>query len=79
MNQIGTKVKGFALMRKNEALDKLFDIIDINHDDIIDRNEFSNSLILLAGGNPDDKIEAMFMLYDINGDGLINFEELYQH
>lgn len=66
-------------MRKNDALEKLFEIIDVNHDDIIDRNELSNSLILLAGGNSADKIEAMFMLYDINGDGLISFEELYAH
>lgn len=77
MSKIGSKVTGWAKMRKNDALTKLFKIIDVNDDGVIDRGELSNSLILLAGGKSEDKIEAMFMLYDINGDGLISFDELY--
>ena len=69
----------FNQIKKQQALKILFDNIDEEKSGEIDKTQALNSLIVMCGGSPDSKSEATFMLYDINGDGLISFEELLEH
>ena len=65
---------GWQKMRKESALSELFKIVDTDNSGRIDKDELFNSLIVLSGGNHDEKIEALFMLYDRTGEGLITFK-----
>lgn len=69
----------FNSVKKKQALKVLFDNIDKEKTGQVEKNEALNSLIVLCGGTPDQKSEATFMLYDVNGDGLISFDELLEH
>lgn len=69
----------FNSVKKKQALKVLFDNVDKEKSGEVDKNEALNSLIVLCGGTPDQKSEATFMLYDVNGDGLISFNELLEH
>ncbi|CAG9314763.1 unnamed protein product [Blepharisma stoltei] len=71
--------EGTEKMRKRRAIRRLFDLIDQNKNGTLEEDEIINSLVVLCGGTPDEKIEAVFMLYDTNGDGLISFDELLAH
>jgi Ca2+-binding EF-hand superfamily protein len=70
---------GWQKMRKESALCDLFKIVDTDNSGRIDKDELFNSLIVLSGGNHDEKIEALFMLYDRTGEGLITFNEVLKH
>ena len=69
----------FNSTKKKQALKILYENIDKNKTGEVDKNEALNSVIVLCGGTPDQKSEATFMLYDLNGDGLISFDELLEH
>ena len=69
----------FNSTKKKQALKILYENIDKNKTGAIDKNEALNSVIVLCGGTPEQKSEATFMLYDLNGDGLISFDELLEH
>ncbi|CAG9326717.1 unnamed protein product [Blepharisma stoltei] len=71
--------EGWEQMRKKNAIKMLFEILDENKNGQLDNDEILNSVIILCGGSPEDKIEAVFTLYDVNGDGLISFDELLAH
>lgn len=38
--------------------------------------EFINGLEIIVNGNVDDRMEFLFKVFDINNDGLIDFEEM---
>lgn len=67
------------ITRKRNAINIVFGILDENKNGQLDNDEILNSVVVLCGGSPEDKIEAVFSLYDINGDGLISFDELLAH
>ena len=69
----------FNQIKKQQALKLLFDEIDTEKTGEADKNQVLNSLIVMCGGSPDSKSEATFMLYDLNGDGLLSFDELLEH
>lgn len=69
----------FNQTKKQQALKILFNNIDEEKKGEVDKNQALNSLIVMCGGCPDSKTEATFMLYDLNGDGLISFDELLEH
>lgn len=71
--------EGWLKMRKESALSDLFKIMDTDTSGRIDKDELFNSLIVLSGGDHDQKIEALFMLYDRTGEGLITFSEVLKH
>lgn len=71
--------EGWLKLRKESALIDLFKIMDTDQSGRIDKDELFNSLIVLSGGNHDEKIEALFMLYDRTGEGLITFSEVLKH
>ncbi|CAF4574642.1 unnamed protein product, partial [Rotaria sp. Silwood2] len=59
------------------SCDTLFNVIDTNHDDTIDFNEF---LFLAAIGNRtaslEERLDIVFDLWDVSNDGLIDQNEL---
>ena len=79
MMDLGKKYSGARRESKENALREIFVLMDINKSQTLDREELINALAAVSGGSEEDKIEAAFMLYDINGDGLISFDEMSRH
>ncbi len=59
-----------------EALSSLFNIIDINHNGLIDIEELVFGLLTFAEGTPDDKIKAAFILFDTDDSMTLDRSEL---
>ena len=70
---------GFERERHNRALREIFKLCDADNSGTIDPEEMLNSVVLLSGGSEDAKIEAVFELYDLDGNGLITMDELVKH
>jgi len=79
MMELGKKYSGARRDSKATALHEIFLLMDINKSQTLDREELINALTAITGGSEEDKIAAVFMLYDVNGDGLISFEEMQRH
>ena len=70
---------GFERERHTRALREIFKLCDSDNSGTIDPEEMLNSVVLLSGGSEDNKIEAVFQLYDLDGNGLITMDELVKH
>ncbi|XP_050305865.1 NADPH oxidase 5 [Anthonomus grandis grandis] len=55
---------------------RVFQIFDKDDSGSISLQEFLDAMHQFAGQSPDDKIRFMFKVYDIDGDGLIQYREL---
>jgi Ca2+-binding EF-hand superfamily protein len=55
---------------------RLFDLFDADNNGVVDFCELASALSVLCGGSRDEKVEAAFALYDINGDGYISLDEM---
>ncbi|KAI9291223.1 neuronal calcium sensor 1, partial [Neoconidiobolus thromboides FSU 785] len=55
-----------------------FDVFDVNKNGAIDFKEFICALSITTRGNPDEKLEWAFQLYDIDKDGYITRDEMLQ-
>lgn len=51
----------------------MFSCID---NEVVDPNEMANCLSLMCGGSVVDKIQAAFILFDINNSNSLSLEEL---
>nr|XP_033330474.1 NADPH oxidase 5 [Megalopta genalis] len=56
--------------------DRAFEIFDKDNSGAISLQEFLDAMHQFAGKSPDDKINFLFKVYDIDGDGLIQLREL---
>mmetsp|Transcript_9559 Transcript_9559/g.11810 ORF Transcript_9559/g.11810 Transcript_9559/m.11810 type:complete len:190 (-) Transcript_9559:2-571(-) len=56
--------------------DRLFTLLDINEDGVVDFKEFISGFALLCKGSVEDKIKVSFNAYDKDGDGTISKDEL---
>jgi len=65
-----------VLWKKGE---ELFERIDFNKNETLEPEEMMNSLILLTEGSPDDKIEAAFMIFDLNHNKCLEWNELLRY
>jgi Ca2+-binding EF-hand superfamily protein len=61
---------------QNLFIDRAFGIFDQNRDGRVDLDCYNETMAQLAGKNADAAIEFLFRIYDGNGDGCLEFEEL---
>jgi len=76
--------KGLGLLEKcglknlddSPFVERLFTLLDVNHDGTIDLQEFVVGLSVLCKGTVEEKLELSFKAYDIDGSGTISKDEL---
>jgi len=61
-----------------EVKNAVFDLFDRDDNDIVDMIEVVCATSLLCKGSEDDKVEAVFYMFDQNGDGFISVDEMYK-
>ncbi|KAM4794479.1 calaxin isoform 3-T3 [Cyanocitta cristata] len=65
-------------MTDDVVLDRVFNIFDRDNDGCITVVEWVEGLGVLLRGTLDEKIKYCFQVYDLNGDGYISREEMFQ-
>lgn len=55
---------------------RLFAYLDDDSSGYLSMREFINGLEIIVNGSDDDRMEFLFKVFDINNDGLIDFEEM---
>eukprot|EP00933_Yihiella_yeosuensis_P034163 TRINITY_DN2768_c2_g3_i1.p1 TRINITY_DN2768_c2_g3~~TRINITY_DN2768_c2_g3_i1.p1 ORF type:complete len:360 (-),score=87.06 TRINITY_DN2768_c2_g3_i1:339-1418(-) len=61
-----------------EVQNAVFDLFDRDDNNIVDMMELICGISLLCNGSEDDKIHAVFAVFDENGDGFISMDEMYK-
>jgi len=56
--------------------DRLFQLLDVDGNGILDLQEFICGLSMLCKGTPDEKLKLSFKAYDLDGNGSISLKEL---
>lgn len=65
-------------MTEDLLMDRVFKSFDKNSDGMIDDMEWVEGLAIFLRGDLKDKISYSFTVYDLNGDGYISREEMFQ-
>jgi len=61
-----------------EVKNAVFDLFDRDDNNVVDMMELICGISLLCGGSEEDKIAAVFGVFDENGDGYISMDEMYK-
>lgn len=61
-----------------EVQNAVFDLFDRDDNNIVDMMELICGISLLCSGTEDDKIHAVFNVFDENGDGFISMDEMFK-
>mmetsp|Transcript_139162 Transcript_139162/g.444076 ORF Transcript_139162/g.444076 Transcript_139162/m.444076 type:complete len:362 (+) Transcript_139162:86-1171(+) len=61
-----------------EVQNAVFDLFDRDDNNIVDMMELICGISLLCSGSEDDKIHAVFEVFDENGDGFISMDEMFK-
>jgi len=56
----------------------VFDLFDRDQNHVVDMMELICGISLLCSGSEDDKIHAVFNVFDENGDGFISMDEMFK-
>jgi len=67
---------GLKNLDDSPFVDRLFTLLDVNHDGTVDLAEFVTGLSMLCKGTVEEKLELSFKAYDIDGNGFISKDEL---
>jgi len=67
---------GFKPPKDTPFGDRLFELLDVNNDGVVDLSEFICGLSILCKGTPEEKLKLSFKAYDLDGNGFISEEEL---
>ncbi|CAE8689412.1 unnamed protein product [Polarella glacialis] len=62
----------------DEVKNAVFDLFDRDDNHVVDMMELICGISLLCSGSEDDKIHAVFNVFDENGDGYISMDEMYK-
>jgi len=65
-------------MTEDLLMDRVFKTFDKNNDGMIDDHEWVEGLAIFLRGDLEDKINYSFAVYDINNDGYISRDEMFQ-
>lgn len=76
MGQFVNPTTAEDLNRVGEVLSFLFDMFDRDKSGKVDFVELTSGLSVLCGGKTEDKVDAMFHMFDLNGDGYVTVDEL---
>jgi Ca2+-binding EF-hand superfamily protein len=60
-------------------LDRVFSAFDKNNDGLIDAVEWVEGCSIIIRGTPEELIDFSYYVYNINGDGCIDREEVFQY
>jgi len=67
---------GFKSPKDIAFPERLFHMLDINGDGVVDLSEFVCGLSVLCKGTPEEKLKLSFKAYDLDGSGYISKSEL---
>lgn len=67
---------GLKNLDDSPFVERLFTLLDVNHDGTIDLQEFVIGLSVLCKGTVEEKLELSFKAYDIDNSGTISKDEL---
>jgi len=62
----------------DEVKNAVYDLFDRDDNGIVDMMEIVCGISLLCKGTEDDKVEAVFLMFDENGDGFVTVDEMYK-
>lgn len=62
----------------DQVKNAVFDLFDRDENHVVDMMELICGISLLCDGKEDDKIHAVFGVFDENGDGFISMDEMYK-
>lgn len=65
--------------RTRFVLSRLFETFDSDNNGKLDFSELASGLSILCGGSREDKVQAAFSLFDYNGDGFIDLDEMVMY
>lgn len=58
------------------TLREIFNLFDADRSNTVDAQELANCMSIMCGGSMSDKINAAFILFDMNNSGTMSFDEL---
>jgi len=62
----------------DDVKNAVFDLFDRDDNHVVDMMELICGISLLCAGSEDDKIHAVFGLFDENGDGFVTLDEMFK-
>ncbi len=67
--------EAMSLKPNSLFVNQMFDLIDKDKNGFVSFREFLDMFVIFAKGSPDDKIELMFNMYDIDNSGMLDRTE----